>query len=148
MSERPILFSAAMVRALLAGTKTQTRRIVDYRRLPHAAHCPYGVVGSRLWVKETWGAHAAWDHHKPTDIPSGASVRIYYAASEEIHGRTRPSIFMRRWMSRLTLEVTKVRVQRLQDISEEDARAEGVEARDGALPKNPGRWRGSWAKPP
>jgi hypothetical protein len=146
VKERPILFSAPMIRALLAGTKTQTRRIVKpvgnddgfvlqdygdgwwpYRsddgespfkeedEIPHA--CPYGAPGDRLWVRETW---------KPSHEAEG---RAFYRASwgnYENGDRWRPSIHMPRAASRITLEIVVVRVERLQDISEADAIAEGV----------------------
>ena len=170
MKERPILFSAPMVRALLAGTKTQTRRVVNARAwqdagvAPHAQcidvggdtvtwydndgeHsarfpvCPYGQPGDRLWVKETWKADQIWDSFRPLDIPEGEAIlyRGDHHATRIIPfvwGRGRPSIFMRRWMSRLTLELTSVRVERLNDISEEDAIAEGIDAE--VTPRAPG----------
>lgn len=146
--ERPILFSAPMVRALLAGNKTQTRRLLsayDEKFLRCAAEageisdflswgspedndhsyiedvCRLGKAGDRLWVKETFSAHGAF----------GTDGRIVYRADipsgEEPHGlRWTPSIFMPRKASRITLEITAVRMERLQRISEEDAGAEGV----------------------
>lgn len=139
MRERPILFSAPMVLAILAGTKTQTRRIVKARDLEwmdvhqglrepdNAERCPYGQPGGdRLYVRETWAAPHAYDHLPPRLIPQDA--RIHYAATEDRGGLLwRPSIHMPRWASRITLEVTDVRVERLQDISEKDAQAEGIE---------------------
>lgn len=156
MRERPILFSAPMVRAILAGTKTQTRRVVkpagahtlfQFRGTTAAAgadeptgewawcgservvnkhiRCPYGKPGDRLWVRETWAARHAYDGHKPIHIP--ALAQWHYAATEDRGGLLwRPSIHMPRWASRITLEVTGVRVERLQEISEADALAEGV----------------------
>jgi hypothetical protein len=92
-----------------------------------AAHCPYGQPGDRLWVRETWAVLHAVDHLKPREIPQGAGM-VYYAATENLGGlMKRPSIFMPRWASRITLEVTRVRVERLQDITRADAIAEGVE---------------------
>ena len=137
MRELPILFSAPMVRAILAGTKTQTRRIVKARDLEwmdvhqglrepdNAERCPYGQPGGdRLYVRETWAAPHAYDHLPPRLIPQDA--RIHYAATEDRGGLLwRPSIHMPRWASRITLEITGVRVERLQDISEADAVAEG-----------------------
>jgi hypothetical protein len=137
LSERPILFNGPMVRAILAGTKTQTRRLVKPQPaewldtheptiLPAA--CPYGVPGDRLWVRETWSAPLKRDG-------SGyESAGVLYRADPLWDGMShgdfgwdwKPSIHMPRWASRLTLEVTDVRVQRLQDINEEDAKAEGV----------------------
>lgn len=157
MKERPILFSAPMVRAILEGRKTQTRRVVKPQ--PHSAHypqhaeargagwvwmahddrptytfatgdfrCPYGQPGERLWVRETWAK-----------ADSSLIDETFYRADGEVDGRQRafsyvkreprwrPSIHMPRWASRIDLEVTGVRVERLQDISEADAIAEGVE---------------------
>jgi hypothetical protein len=156
--ERPILFQGAMVRALLAGTKTQTRRIV---KLPHMN--PLGVweagvmggpsmrtrrgetvpehpvlghsrtgdivgprwwAGDRLWVREAWTTHKCFDHIPPRDLETRS---IHYIADGKIEtGKYRQAFHMPRWASRTLLEVTEVRVQRLQDISEEDAEAEGV----------------------
>lgn len=135
MKERPILFSGAMVRAILAGEKTQTRRTVrlnDSGRAfkakrnwhlndPNAVKaCPYGQPGDRLWVRET-------------HIPK-ASGTIYRADFDDIeaaglkgmYGGWKPSIFMRREFSRITLEVTAIRAEQLQDITPEDALAEGI----------------------
>ena len=138
MKERPILFSAPMVRALLAGTKTQTRRIVKARDLEwmdvhqglrepdNAERCPHGQPGGdRLYVRETWAAPHAYDHLPPRLIPKDA--RVHYAATEDRGGLLwRPSIHMPRWASRIILEVTSVRVELLQDISEADALADGI----------------------
>ena len=125
MTERPILFSAPMVRAILAGTKTQTRRVVklkpDYMetflRLPNkVACCPYGQPGGRLWVRETF-----------EDCESALHSCVLYRADGGTPGtKWTPSIHMPRWASRITLEITGMRVERLQDISEADAMAEGV----------------------
>lgn len=131
LKERPILFSGPMVRAILAGTKTQTRRLVKARALewlgpdmftpeyvadPANGLCPYGVPGDRLWVRETWQENTP---------PSGYIYRADDVAGH-IDTGWRPSIFMPRAACRIRLEVTDLRVQRLQDISEEDAKAEGV----------------------
>lgn len=146
MKERPILFSGPMVRALLDGSKTQTRRVVkpqppnhmgtvrtlgdgdwqfvqDAHTLADSAstwRCPYGQPDDRLWVRETFGHFERNDTLKPGDT-------IYYRADGEcLELRPwRPSIHMPRWASRITLEITGVRVERLQDISEADAIAEG-----------------------
>ena len=166
MKERPILFSAPMVRAILAGTKTQTRRIVKPqppfgcryiingalshalcqsidrpevwvpptpRSVDHRLACPYGAPGDRLWVKETWRTYRSLDHCKPTRIrpmpalqflaDNGANVA---RPDVEEWGRTRVSIHMPRWASRLMLGITDVRVERLPAISDADALAEGV----------------------
>lgn len=153
MKERPILFSAPMVRALLDGTKTQTRRLfgpermtwpTDGRYETHAIrggnlvctgggpfipndwihYCPAGQSGDRLWVREAWTTHACFDHLAPRNCPKS----IHYMADGEIQtGKGRPSIHMPRWASRIDLEVTGVGVERLQDISDDDAIAEGIE---------------------
>ena len=145
MKERPILFSAPMVRALLAGTKTQTRRIAKPVRHPdwgnlyspgalvrehepmHVIYraCPYGQPGDRLWVRETWAAPHSEDARPPRAIQCDWML-IHYAATEDRGGLLwRPSIHMPRWASRITLEITGVRVERLQNISKADAEAEG-----------------------
>lgn len=182
MKERPIIFNADMVRAVLDGRKTQTRRIMKVqpdssgyglrfitesfnnretgkyfwsqsdgcginkpRSKPFS--CPFGAVGDRLWVRETW-----------SDVNLEGSAAVAYRADEGLRGLTndnddgdeddprlvkysfanwypdlisgaegiwRPSIHMPRWASRVTLEITGVRVERLWDISEDDAKAEG-----------------------
>lgn len=148
-NERPILFSGAMVRAILDGKKTQTRRVVkpqppaDWVPSPWPydgaawsdRRCPYGAPGDRLWVRETWAPISPDEERRPI-----RECRIEYRADTSAArpggwdedtddpeaARWRPSIHMPRWASRLTLEVTGVRVERVQDISEDDARAEGV----------------------
>lgn len=174
MVDRPILFSAPMVRALLAGTKTQTRRVIkprgenslfapgmwvdSYVLDPGNAEwrsreIPF-AVGDRLWVKETWRTHRSWDDHKPSDVIPCS--RLWYQADGrdncDQHGKARPSIFMPRWASRLTLTVTDVRVERLQDISRGDAIAEGLTHRPGVI--EPDWWvlpeplhQGAWLSP-
>lgn len=166
MKERPILFSAPMVRAILAGAKTQTRRVVkqhvygngfhfdgreilchnDY--LPPSAmlmdvkhgkieyttsnlegwetECPYGQPGDRLWVRETWRqAYPKTEYSQGVVYRADAPRALGMDEYSDRH-KWRPSIFMPRAASRITLEVTGVRVERLQDISEADACAEGV----------------------
>lgn len=162
MRERPILFSAPMVRAILSGSKSQTRRVVkpqpERRNIeqignmlgfkkrqgdgfwlwPNArerilAECPYGAPGDQLWVRETWQAIDGNELAlRIMTEPHPSRGWIEYAATvpegHEPPPRWRPSIHMPRWASRITLEVTGVRVERLQDISEADALAEGVSA--------------------
>ncbi len=203
MKARPMLMSAPMVRAILAGTKTQTRRVVKPQfvadampvEMPatdpaggwvvpghsgtwwceaaanpdDARRCPYGQPGDRLWVRETWqvaretldyetgGEYDVWEWNDDMGDPSqylkgdarfGTKAGLFYAADGEdknpgafynltgLDNKTilrtkeinwRPSIHMPRWASRITLEVTGVRVERLQDISDDDAAAEGIE---------------------
>ena len=151
--EHSILFSAPMVRALLKGSKTQTRRVVKPQSAiltdemarslgvqppatenPAVIPCPYGAPGDRLWVRETWAVQHEYDAAAPSEI--GASARWHYAATEDLGGlRKRPSIFLPRRGSRISLEITAVRVERLQAISEADARAEGLSrvTKDGSL---------------
>ena len=163
MRERPIIFSAPLVRAILDGRKSQTRRIAKPQ--PHkeprfiddgfaitkggttssihtplvAALCPYGQPGDRLWVRETWMPYATG--HQGTCVmyrADGATVKPSswtneqgaWCESQEESGRWRASIHMPRWASRITLEITGVRVERLQDISEADAQAEGIKRSD------------------
>lgn len=131
-TSRPILFSAPMVRAILDGTKTQTRRALKgaqpadpvdrWLAAGQVLRCPYGALGDTLWVRETWRGdpveyRADTHSHGPADGSRDA---------ESVNWR--PSIFMPRWASRLTLRITEVRVERLQEISEDDAAAEGVAA--------------------
>ncbi len=154
--ERPILFSGPMVRAILEGRKTQTRRIVKpqpvvrygghitegyyaeggavFKEGGEGGHRPMrwcedagfvpsrlGKPGDRLWVRETHlirGAGTVVDYRADMDPVDAAGHGAFY-------GGWKPSLFMRREHSRITLEVTGVRVERLQDISEEDAKAEG-----------------------
>lgn len=176
MKERPILFSSQMVRALLAGTKTQTRRpmslqpsedttvhverfnqtVIDrhgdeqpgpevfgawWHDGESGLRCPYGQPGDRLWVRETWVDL----HGTGIEATTGSVARCAYRADtppgsygdekrKEYFLKWTPAIHMFRWASRITLEVTAVRVERLQDISEADARAEGL------VPHRKGGW--------
>ncbi len=173
IKERPILFSAPMVRAILEGRKTVTRRVMKsqpdadatitvesysvavtnrrgyqeagpeifgawWRDGESGCKCPYGQPGDRLWVRETWYC----DHFevmrgpylKPDDLDIGEALddgTLAYAADgltpyEADQPIWKPSIHMPRWASRILLEITDVRVERLQDITYEQAAAEGV----------------------
>lgn len=162
MRERPILFSSPMVRAILAGTKTQTRRVVKPPRnrpafvlldhgngwwpyqsddddgesalcddgMEHPYTCPYGRPGDRLWVRETFAAAIYSDGMRFVEYKADRSLSDFDGYDNPAGGRWRPSIHMPRWASRITLEITDVRVERLQDISEADAVAEGVRRGD------------------
>lgn len=169
--DRPILFSAPMIKALLEGRKTQTRRTNKCFEFKHepggprhakfymrradmcwnsfetmaelvAKHCPHGKPADRLWVKETHAllyqtsdcpviAYRADDSARIVFTPPEGKFTLAGQAGEAAstwraeHIRWRPSIHMHRWASRLTLEITDVRVQRVEDISEDDAKAEG-----------------------
>jgi len=166
MKESPILMSALMVIATLAETKTQTRRIVklyghDGLQNDHAPwrfcefhgekafwqhredisrviteKCRHGNPGDHLWVKETW---------KMNTPPSGVLYRAD-ANSQFVKGPWKPSIFMFRWASRITLEITDVRIERLQDISEEDCIAEGIVLLNGRYTFNGGLHESRTAK--
>lgn len=124
--ERPILFSSPMVRAILAGAKTQTRRVVKMTPLveydiratgfPREADCPYGWIGDQFWVRETWA--------KAGEV--GDQVEYRADNPDPRGGKWRPSFFMPRALSRIQLEITDVRSQQLQEISEDDAVAEGM----------------------
>lgn len=187
MTERPIIFNAEMVRAIIDGRKTQTRRIVNWRGVNEGLNlqfsglraceepngwviesntrtssewrcqptpCPFGAVGDRLWVRETWGVVSheldedgriqPWTPDRPAtaihEMPFGNgyySGHAIYSADGEFtwgdgdgyeDGRScwKPSIHMPRAASRITLEITGVRVERLQNISDADMRAEGM----------------------
>ena len=148
MKEHPILFNGEMVRAILDGRKTQTRRVIKpqpawieqvgdgevilYKRRVDESElnekdeifCPYGQPGNHLWVRETWAKNIA-------GCPDGISYRADHI---DPHGdgpanpmKWTPSIHMPRWASRITLEVVSVRVELVNEISEEDAEAEGIE---------------------
>jgi hypothetical protein len=167
LDERPIIFSAPMVRAILEGRKTQTRRVIKPQPTVNkfgtilwtegradsqiAAACPYGYcqpgptgIHPRLWVRETF-CYAdflvdGYSREDPTVVAYRAdhSYRRFGCAVHNIETdgggwnwehtsiHWKPSIFMPRWASRITLEITNVRVQRVQEISEEDALAEGI----------------------
>lgn len=130
MITRPILFNSAMVRAILSGSKTQTRRRIKLSptNLEHLLSiknkdvcCPLGQPGHRLWVRESFqraGGNTGW-WYRATD---GAADNGHSPVSRWI-----PSIHMPRQASRITLEITSVRVEQLQAISAGDAKAEGVE---------------------
>lgn len=153
MKERPILFSAPMVRAILAGQKTQTRR--EFRAKNGGVHprkndipgmtqilrnCPYGKPGDRLWVRETWCETDREDGTPVIAYRAGGCIAIgrddsrgpdklirSFAWDDIPHSdKWRPSIFMPRWASRILLEIASIRLEPLHSISEADAIAEGV----------------------
>lgn len=167
MKSRPILFSPAMVSAILSGTKTQTRRIVTPQfRVLHATypdgsistnrifekgdgriHCPYGQSGHSLWVRETYYQRGHWEPI-PGKLTKGSKQKWQFIPADDVILFTPPAFFrkgrhhqdpatpawhkrlarfMPRKYSRLTLAVTGIRVQRLQDICREDSIAEGIE---------------------
>jgi hypothetical protein len=153
MKERPILFSGEMVRAILDGRKTQTRRVVKprppagtiaYKDGVFIANEHFGLMrnqpynsGDTLWVRETWASDFGVDDVSPSEFTEAMQLLpVWYKATDknlqlEYRGRWRPSIHMPRWASRINLRVTGVRVERVQDITLADARAEGVNIADG-----------------
>lgn len=162
MKEHPILFSAPMVRAILDGRKTVTRRVVKPQpvagvRYPSVVATPrhngledghgrelrsrFGMPGDRLWVRETWAPQPGKEYTLTQPVYEGGKDpdKLCYRADEQplsagedalCYGVSvwRPSIHMPRWASRLQLDVVSVRLERLQEITEGDAFAEGVEA--------------------
>ncbi|HBT2892750.1 MULTISPECIES: hypothetical protein [Klebsiella pneumoniae complex] len=154
MTERGMIFNAEMVRAILAGRKTQTRRPIKWKQTrfteigeredgskwpwsedaEHACDfwhpCPFGAVGDRIWVRETWSSDFAnyypndrvWyaaDNNRQLDIDMVDGIRGIYSPESDVHVpfRWHPSIHMPRWASRILLEITGVRVERLQSIT-------------------------------
>ncbi|HBY4322464.1 TPA: hypothetical protein MIU07_19485 [Klebsiella pneumoniae] len=173
MTERGMIFNGEMVRAILDGRKTQTRRPIKWKQTrfteigeredgskwpwsedaEHACDfwhpCPFGAVGDRIWVRETWQAiHDYCDENGHVDerryarsIPRHRG-NYWHPVYEEAWGNEsredrefpwRPSIHMPRWASRILLEITDVRVERLRSMSQDDARAEGVIAASGPM---------------
>jgi len=128
MTIRPIIFSAPMVRALIEGRKHQTRRLAQTPSGRNAAWVN-AEPGDLLYVRENWKPHSLYQNVLPCHMPRS---KIFFAADNAYapQGRWRPSIHMPRWASRFTLEVTAVRLQRLQDITEADAKGEGVYGSD------------------
>lgn len=142
--ERPILFSRPMVAALGRGVKTQTRRIMSpqpgfpIRILSDPTcqgRCPYGAVGDRLWVREPWrvvlddgGAFVRYSDGEELGFPDHDDDLLAMLAQRN-GTRNRHARYMPRWASRFLLEIVGIRVERVQEISEEDARAEGVTPR-------------------
>lgn len=179
MKERPIIFNAEMVRAILDGRKTQTRRIVTPQPINrkvgmvnagYCGHpelwlvdgdvgsytcngliapewrCPFGIIGDRLWVRETFQGplmdeSLLDDYRKDADkfqnpkyceyAADGGEKPEYTDLDDNLRYGWRPSIHMPRWASRINLQITKVRVERLNGISEADALAEGCVALEG-----------------
>lgn len=156
MKEYPIIFSSAMIRAILNGSKTQTRRIIlpwpdawirgsdgtfkvpmkktnkkpganraiwqeDDGTCYETMKCPYGQEGDRLWVRESWAQQLSGKFIYKADYPDG------FAADQTATGAWKPSIHMPRSVCRILLQVEEIRAERLMDITEEDAMAEGVQ---------------------
>lgn len=166
MKERGMIFNGEMVRAILDGRKTQTRRPIKWKQTRFTEigeredgsnwpwsedtekvcdywhPCPFGAVGDRIWVRETFQG-PLFDYEKMESYledsskfekpefcqyaADGKPAPEYYDADDNLHCGWRPSIHMPRWASRINLEITDVRVERLNNISQEDAQAEGME---------------------
>lgn len=157
MKEHPIIFSGPMVRAILEGRKTQTRRVIadqpsgpdifppngyettdtwffrdayysdeDHPDIGKYVKCPYGVAGDSLWVRETW--RELIDLGGPDEHSSHNYIDYRADCTTDFNPEVKwtPSIFMPRWASRINLEILNIRVERVQEISRADARAEGV----------------------
>lgn len=138
MKETPLLFNGAMVRAILDGRKTQTRRLAKgtalewlapgmftpaYVASPDNGLSPVGYAGDRLWVRETWSTFT-----QGFDTAEESTFAVYRADTDRPEPKKWiPSIHMPRWACRLLLDVVDVRIERLQDISEADCWAEGIE---------------------
>nr|DAI35628.1 MAG TPA: ASCH domain protein [Caudoviricetes sp.] len=164
MQERPILFSAPMVRAILNGRKTQTRRAVKPAKHPldaeikagtGAVNCPFGHKGDRLWVRETWNMFDPWPgfFYAADDHSFGVGEYDDPDHIEPHNMHWRPSIHMPRIASRITLVITGVRIEHLQDISAADCLAEGVAPTDDPVAEYRSLWEslygaGSWAANP
>lgn len=172
MKEKPILFSAPMVRAILDGRKTQTRLVVkkaipdeSFINAPYNGFafvgqfnggtytvpflCPYGQPGDRLWVRETWQGFrqvcVEYDEWEPMDSPKDRHNNQPYEPVYRADGKSQPdkwfpAIHMPRLFSRITLEITKVRVERLHGISRGDAMAEGCPFPNMADGDSPRTW--------
>lgn len=169
ITERGMIFNAEMVRAILDGRKTQTRRPIKWKQTrfteigeredgskwpwsEDAEHafdfwhpCPFGSVGDRIWVRETFQGPLfdfdLMDSYCKDSTPfeksefcvykaDGVPAPEFYDADDELHCCWRPSIHMPRWASRILLEITDVRVERLKSISDRDALREGCSAAD------------------
>ncbi|HBT5834534.1 hypothetical protein WDU42_19255 [Klebsiella pneumoniae] len=180
MKERGMIFNGEMVRAILDGRKTQTRRPIKWKQTrfteigeredgskwpwsedaEHACDfwhpCPFGAVGDRIWVREAYRFPASLDDVSPTGVGEMAVATGYrkpwaptfyeftgtfsdgwkgFETPPKVSdaGKLRPSIHMPRWASRILLEITNVRVERLRSMSQDDARAEGVIAASGPM---------------
>lgn len=167
VKERPILFSGEMVRAILEGRKTMTRRVMRIQPKYHpkwkswelaqivkgqsfdwpedmsapfgiSGFCPYGIPGDRLWVRETWAQGQR----------NGKDTVLFYKASHEkevAEGiKWKPSIFMPRWASRIMLENTNIRVERLQEITASDVEREGAITKNTDIRDALGIWIKLW----
>jgi hypothetical protein len=160
---KPIIFSGSMIRAILDGRKTMTRRPLkpqppkdvievfvwfapsippevkaeegcyyrNERGLIFHSKCPYGIPGDRLWVKETWALAKRYDKYPGSKVPKKGREKIWYLADSPKPswcGRTRSSRFMPYWAHRIDLENENIRIEIVQEITEKDAKKEGMYA--------------------
>jgi hypothetical protein len=138
LKEKPMLFLVPAVQAILSDRKTQARQLIKRQPDPEIEgnlsewelyfNCPYGKTGDRLWVKEPWLKYCDLYFYRASDASSIPDSLLQMGKP-----KWEPSIFMPRSASRITLEIVNVRVERLQDISEEDAIAEGIQKFDDGL---------------
>ena len=136
----PILFSTPMVQAIMEGRKTQTRRVCKHQywsyheivdvnvngitqKVDRSVSCPYGKVGDVLWVREGWAPLGEYPNN----------TYMYKADTHQPYSKWKPSIHMPKEACRIFLEITNIRVERLQDISDKDAIAEGIERMQGVF---------------
>lgn len=171
--ERPILFSTPMVKAILEGRKTQTRRVMKMSRRNdmfcglsndpdtswpadypfgalmgrafydnEAVKCPYGKVGNVLWVRESWNV----EQYPVAPEGDRDELLYFYRATERVYTdmKWRPSIHMPKAAARIFLEITDIRVERLREISDKDAFAEGIQAVVNAGQQDDGTARGAF----
>lgn len=193
MRKRPIIFTELMLKALLAGQKTQTRRKVkpapqlvnqgpdkelEYWQWndcawtalkPHCPigdcnlainECPYGSPDDLLWVRESWAIEERYDGVRQRDLPANNKLKVWYpsdTAKPGWAGKRRRAMFMMRWASRLTLEITRIRIEQVHGISLYDVQAEGLDvsrlAKSGARDEYGKLWESissaaSWAENP
>lgn len=173
MTEKSIPFKSPMVRAILDGRKTQTRRVLQHRdpadsysasRLHETAGWQLKVgqynvyqdikvryaVGDRLYVREAWRTEARFNHLAPRDVPQGALVSYEADYNQEpndgCRGRYRHARYMPRWAARVFIDITAVKVERLQDISDEDAEAEGCDFFGDQTLAYKGKFAALWAE--
>lgn len=171
MTEKPIIFNSEIIKALLDGRKTMTRRVIkpqiqspkdgayfdnynhgtqwnwwskDHKQFLNAdiIRCPYGQIGDGLWVRETWRVHKDYDTLRPSTIFLAMGGDTAHCVcyknddrrdyGEDFWGRWRSPIFMPRWASRFDRSITDIRVERVQEITWNDMKAEGIEILPGS----------------
>jgi hypothetical protein len=149
--EHGLLMRPEMIRALLANTKTETRRLITPQPPPETTALvhiggsewacvgnngpnrkfPYGEVGHSIYMKERWRTRRQWDHLKPRELPINRlmpepDIDFFATPTHQIHGRWRASIFLPKWAARIWREIAEIVPEQLLDITEAQAKAEGV----------------------